>query len=302
MKEKSVTFYKRLIIFTALPILIIISGVLTFFIGHTLGVWDNKGMTVGVKETKQISTNVDKESEAATKSVTNSGIVDKQSPLDEKDTANEEQAVAVSSPVYDKVVYLTFDDGPSKNTEEILKILNEEQVKATFFFNTNEKKQLDNVIKETYDQGHAVGVLTSTGNSYKQIYASVNSYIEDFQAAYDRIYAITGERPTIFRFPGGSINGYNKNIYPALTEEMKARGYVYFDWNVCAQDYSGSASESDVVKNATKIPHQSNECIILMHDIGYDAEESSIKEIIQFYKNNGYSFEKLSKDVKPITF
>lgn len=302
MKERSVTFYKRLIIFTALSILIIISGLLTFFIGRTLGAWDNKGMTVGVKETKQISTNVDKESEAATKSVTNSGIVDKQIPLDEKDTANKEQAVAVSAPVYDKVVYLTFDDGPSKNTEELLKILDEEQVKATFFFNTNEKKQLDNVIKETYDQGHAVGVLTSSGNSYKQIYASVNSYIEDFQAGYDRIYAITGERPTIFRFPGGSINGYNKNIYPALTEEMKARGYVYFDWNVCAQDYSGSASQADVVKNATKIPHQSNECIILMHDIGYDAEESSIKEIIQFYKNNGYSFEKLSKDVKPITF
>lgn len=302
MKERSVTFYKRLIIFTALSMLIIIAGLSTFFIGRTLGVWDNKGKTVGVKETKQSSANVDKESEAATKTVTNAGVVDKQIPQDEKNIANEEQAVAVSAPVYDKVVYLTFDDGPSKNTEEILKLLDEEQVKATFFFNTNERKHLDHVIKEAYDQGHAVGVLTSTGYSYNQIYASVNSYIEDFQAAYDRLYAITGERPTIFRFPGGSINGYNKDIYPALTEEMKARGYVYFDWNVCAQDYSGSESQADIVKNATKIPHQSKECIILMHDIGYDAEESSIKEIIQFYKSNGYSFEKLSKDVKPITF
>lgn len=300
MKERSVTFYKRLIIFTALPILIIISGLLTFFVGHALGAWDNKDMTVGTKEIKQIST--DKDSKTVPQSVTNADIVDKQSPLDEKTTDNEEQAVAVSAPVSDKVVYLTFDDGPSKKTEEILNILDEEQVKATFFFNTNERKHLDNVIKEAFDQGHAVGVLTSTGNCYNQIYASVNSYIEDFQAAYDRLYAITGERPTIFRFPGGSINGYNKNIYAALTEEMKARGYVYFDWNVCAQDYSGSESQADVVKNATKIPHQSKECIILMHDIGYDTEESSLKEIIQFYKNNGYSFEKLSKDVKPITF
>ena len=246
MKERSVTFYKRLIIFTALPILIIISGLLTFFVGHALGAWDNKDMTVGTKEIKQIST--DKDSKTVPQSVTNADIVDKQSPLDEKTTDNEEQAVAVSAPVSDKVVYLTFDDGPSKKTEEILNILDEEQVKATFFFNTNERKHLDNVIKEAFDQGHAVGVLTSTGNNYNQIYASVNSYIEDFQAAYDRLYAITGERPTIFRFPGGSINGYNKNIYAALTEEMKARGYVYFDWNVCAQDYSGSESQADVVK------------------------------------------------------
>ncbi|MBN7774005.1 polysaccharide deacetylase family protein [Clostridium aminobutyricum] len=301
MEERSVTFYKRLIIITALSILIIIMGLLTFFIGNVLEVWNSFDKEVSQKASNQLTINSD--NGLSVKPTTAAGVATKQNSIEkEEKTAEHEQEVAVSAPVSEKVVYLTFDDGPSQNTTEILKILEEEQVKATFFFNTTERKHLDSVIKEAFDEGHAVGVLTSTGNDYDTIYASVNSYIEDFQAAYDRIYDITGVRPTIFRFPGGSINGYNKNIYPALIEEMKARGYVYFDWNVCAQDYSRAASQADIVKNATKIPHRSNECIVLMHDIGYDSEGSAIKEIIQFYRANGYSFQKLSKDVKPITF
>ncbi|QHI73011.1 polysaccharide deacetylase family protein [Aminipila terrae] len=201
-----------------------------------------------------------------------------------------------------KVVYLTFDDGSSPNTPQILDILRENKIKATFFFNTSESQTADSIIKEAYDDGHAVGVLTSTGTNYDTIYSSVDNYVKDFEQSYNRIQRVTGKAPSILRFPGGSINAYDKDRYKDLIKEVVRRGMVYFDWNVCADDGSGKMSKESMITNATKLPKKADECIVLMHDNGNDNTCEALNEIIRFYKDNGYSFKKLTANVKPITF
>ncbi|WP_312653347.1 polysaccharide deacetylase family protein [Aminipila sp.] len=286
MKEKSVVFYKRLIIFTSLSIIIVIACLLAFFVINKLNLWDRESMaekTVPVvsKTTAQEATTSAIEEE---KFITKTAISDK---ITENDG---------------KVVYLTFDDGSSENTLQILDLLKENNIKATFFFNTSENQTADSIIKEAYDNGHAVGVLTSTDYNYDAIYSSVRNYMKDFDKSYNRIYQVTGEKPEILRFPGGSINEYNKADYKSLIEQIVSRGLVYFDWNVCADDGSGKTSKESMVINATKLPSKADKCIVLMHDNGNDNTCQALKEIIQFYKDNGYDFQKLTADVKPITF
>nr|WP_315024942.1 polysaccharide deacetylase family protein [uncultured Aminipila sp.] len=286
MKEKSVAFYKRLIVFTSLSIIIVIACLLAFFVINKLNLWDRESMaekTVPVlsKTTVQEATNSAIEEE---KVITKTAISDK---ITENDG---------------KVVYLTFDDGSSENTLQILDLLKENNIKATFFFNTSENQTADSIIKEAYDNGHAVGVLTSADYNYDAIYSSVENYMKDFDKSYNRIYRVTGEKPGILRFPGGSINVYNKADYKALIEQIVSRGLVYFDWNVCADDGSGKTSKESMVINATKLPSKADKCIVLMHDNGNDNTCQALKEIIQFYKDNGYDFQKLTANVKPITF
>lgn len=286
MREKSVAFYKRLIIFTSLSIIIVIACLLAFFVGNKLNLWDKD--PEAEKVVPAVSNVV---ADEATKSAVEEEKVITETAISDQETEKE-----------GKVVYLTFDDGSSKNTLQILELLKENNIKATFFFNTSENQTPDSIIKEAYDNGHAVGVLTSTDYNYDAIYSSVDNYMKDFDKSYNRIYQVTGQKPDILRFPGGSINGYNKDDYKVLIEQIVNRGLVYFDWNVCADDGTGKTSEESMVINATKLPNRADKCIVLMHDNGNDNTCDALKEIIQFYKNNGYKFQKLTADVKPITF
>lgn len=285
MKEKSVIFYKRLIVFSAFLILIVVACLLITFVGNKL---ESRDIEYIENTMPTASENVERK--------------DINSEIEEQKNVTEVPISEVETNDYGKVVYLTFDDGSSKNTKQILKILKENNIKATFFFNTSENQTADSIIKETYDDGHAVGVLTSTDYNYDGIYSSVENYLKDFDKSYNRIYQITGKEPSILRFPGGSINVFNKDNYPDLIDEIMSRGLVYFDWNVCANDGAGKISKEAMVINATKLPRKSDKCIVLMHDNGNANTCGALKEIICFYKDNGYDFQKLTSDVKPITF
>ncbi|QAT43350.1 polysaccharide deacetylase family protein [Aminipila luticellarii] len=285
MKERSVAFYKRLIVFTALSAIIVIACLLTFLIGNKLDFWSEEPAA-------------EKNVPAASKTIEHQIVT---SAAGEKENPEEPVPDKIAGEVQ-KTVYLTFDDGSSSNTPQILDILAENHIQATFFFNTSESQTADNIIQEAYDGGHAIGVLTSTDGGYHALYSSVGSYLQDFEQSYGRILRITGEPPTILRFPGGSINGYDKNRYPDLIKAVAHKGMVYFDWNVCADDGSGNMSKEAMIANATKLPEKSEECILLMHDNGNDDTCEALQEIIRFYKEHGYEFKKLTADVKPITF
>ncbi len=295
MKEKSVLFYKRLIIFTFLSIIIAVAGLLTFFIGQGLGLWSGES-----NEDQAVPAVSSDGSQKTTDSALIAKENEKNQESNEKTTYS---AINGQRPEdNEKVVYLTFDDGSSKNTAEILGILNQNDIKATFFFNTSESQTPDSIIKEAYDSGHSIGVLTSTGYNYNQIYSSVDKYVEDLNKSYSRLYEITGENPTILRFPGGSINAFNKEIYKGLISEVKKKGLVYFDWNVCAQDGSRFTSKETIVLNATKLPFRKDKCMVLIHDNGNVNTPEALREIIAFYKQNGYVFLPLTADVEPIVF
>lgn len=202
------------------------------------------------------------------------------------------------------VVYLTFDDGPSGVTEKILDTLSQYGVKGTFFVqgtNLNSEQNVE-ILKRIQREGHAIGAHTET-HIYKEIYASVDAFLEDFYTAWNKIYEITGEKTYLYRFPGGSYNSFNKNIIKDVTAEIENRGFVYYDWNVSSEDSIAlNVSIESILENSTKSNGYSR-CILLMHDSAPKLNTAeALPKIIEYYMQKGYSFEVLTPEVKPIQF
>ncbi|BCJ95885.1 hypothetical protein acsn021_34540 [Anaerocolumna cellulosilytica] len=193
-----------------------------------------------------------------------------------------------------KKVYLTFDDGPSHITKDIMDILKKNQVKATFFIvGSTMKEEEKEYLKQMVDDGHTIGIHTFSHN-YKEIYSSVEAFLEDFYEDYKLIYDITGVQVNIFRFPWGSYNMYNRGIRDELIGEMKRRGFTYYDWNVSAEDSVGNPTEYKIKKNVLKDLSRYEEPIILMHDSAINRlTAKSLPEIIKEIQDKGYVFDTL---------
>ena len=188
-----------------------------------------------------------------------------------------------------KIVYLTFDDGPGPYTEDILNILDKYNVKATFFV-TNQFSGYKDLIKLEYDKGHAIGVHTYSHN-YKNIYSSLDNYINDFNNINQVIFEQTGEYSKIFRFPGGSsntISRFNRGIMTKLTEKMTNDGYIYFDWNVDSMDTT-SKDANKIAEHVLNEIENNEYSVVLMHDIK-KANIESLDLIIKSALENGYTF------------
>ncbi len=201
-------------------------------------------------------------------------------------------------------VYLTFDDGPSENTVDILKILDKYDIKATFFVVEAKTERQKEIMRQIVDEGHTIGIH-SISHVYNKIYASVESYLEDLCNTYNHIYEVTGVKPNILRFPGGSINNYNRLIYHQIIAEVTRRGFVYYDWNVSGEDATRDATWTTIYNNIVKsIENSSTErAIVLLHDSGdKDLTVTTVEDIIQDVSALGYSFKPLNNNVKPINF
>jgi len=193
-----------------------------------------------------------------------------------------------------KMAYLTFDDGPSYNTTQILKVLKQYDVKATFFILgstiTEEGKEC---LKTMAEEGHAIGIHTYSHKS-ENIYSSVEAFLEDFNLAYQLIYDTTGVKPNIFRFPWGSVNSYNKKIRNELIEEMERRGFTYYDWNVDSKDSVGNPDEYKITRNIVKDLDKYNNPIILLHDASVNKRTvKTLPLIIEKLKEQGFDFDTL---------
>jgi len=201
-------------------------------------------------------------------------------------------------------IYLTFDDGPSNITNEILDILKEKNVKATFFVVGSQGKNFIKTYQRIVEEGHSIGIHTYT-HKYKEIYSSVEEYLLDFNKIYNLIYDYTGVHSDIFRFPGGSINSYNTNIYNELIIEMNRRGFTYYDWSVSSGDSTGSSSYNKefVKRNVIDSVVNKNNPIVLMHDTANKKPTlEALPEIIDELMNKGYNFLKITNETKPIVF
>ena len=200
-----------------------------------------------------------------------------------------------------KTVYLTFDDGPSQRTPEVLDILKKYDVKATFFIIKGDEKYPE-YMKRAVEEGHTVAVH-SASHKYNEIYSSVDNFLNDFTDCYDYITQVTGVSPTIFRFPGGSVNNYNSSIRRKLVEEMGRRGFVYFDWNVESGDGSGKLSSSTIYKNVINGCKGKERAIVIMHDsAGKSTTVGALEDIILRLKEDGWQFARLDNEVKPMVF
>lgn len=197
-------------------------------------------------------------------------------------------------------VFLTFDDGPSIYTERILDTLKDRGVKATFFVmgHTNEKSKA--IMQRIVDEGHTIAMHTFT-HTYKQIYASVEAYLNDIQQISDLIYENTGVKPDLFRFAGGSVNSFNKALHEEISAEMMRRGYTYYDWNASSGDTAGNTSPSTVYNSSMIMAGKESRVILLMHDIK-EATMKALPDIIDGYAAKGYEFGRLTNVDKPMAF
>ena len=192
-----------------------------------------------------------------------------------------------------KVIYLTFDDGPSNYTNQLLDVLKKYNVKATFFVTGNGS---DEAIWREYNEGHTVALHSYTHN-YGQIYASVDAYFADLDRINDRVERITGHRSNIVRFPGGSSNTVSRKskcIMTTLAHELENRGYAYYDWNISSGDAGATTDMWTVYNNVTR-NLRNGRYVVLQHD-SKPYSVNAVEYIIQYGLNNGYTFERLEHD------
>lgn len=191
----------------------------------------------------------------------------------------------------DKVVYLTFDDGPGPYTEKLLDILDRYNVKATFFV-TNGKPDYQNLIAQEAQRGHTVAIH-SASHDYAKIYQSVDAYFADFDEMNSIITAQTGKAADLVRFPGGSSNTISKKycygIMSQLVCAVEERGFRYCDWNVSSGDAGGTTSTSQVVANVIAGIKGNNVSVVLQHDIK-NFSVDAVEQIIQWGLSEGYTF------------
>ena len=201
-----------------------------------------------------------------------------------------------------KTVYLTFDDGPTELTPKVLDTLKEYDIKATFFIVYRDSDTAKALYKRMIAEGHTLAVHSTT-HKYKEIYQSVDTFMDDFATTANMLEDVTGVKPEIFRFPGGSINSYNRSVYIPIIAEMTRRGYTYYDWNVGSGDTSKQKSAADIYNNVVNGVASHQESIVLMHDLAsHESTLAALSQIIKTLRDSGYTFAPLTKTVRPVSF
>jgi peptidoglycan/xylan/chitin deacetylase (PgdA/CDA1 family) len=193
-----------------------------------------------------------------------------------------------------KIIYLTFDDGPSAHTKYLLDILKKYGVKATFFLvNTGYSDTIARAARE----GHTIAIHSKTHN-YKKIYASEDAYFEDLYFMQNRIREITGQTSYMLRFPGGSSNSvsnFNPGIMTRLTQAVQEKGCRYFDWNVSSGDAGLVDTSQAVFDNVTKGIRRKSTSVVLQHDSLWYSVVAT-ERIIVWGLVNGYTFLPMNYD------
>ncbi len=212
-----------------------------------------------------------------------------------KDSQTEKQAK------YEKIIYLTIDDGPSTVTPFILKTLEKENVKATFFVVGINCIKYPQNLKEIYQKGHLIG-NHSYSHRYKIIYKDFNHFVDDFKKAQDTIYKIVGIKPKYYRFPGGSLS----RVTPQIKKFLDTNGIMYIDWNAITGDSTKNhenLTPNQILKITISTANKKNEVVLLMHDSPSKKNViEALPSIISTFKKQGYRFETIDKMQKPIQF
>ncbi len=187
-----------------------------------------------------------------------------------------------------KKVYLTFDDGPSIYTGQILDILAANDVKATFFVIGRDEGYYP-YYKRIVDEGHTLGMHTYT-HEYGYVYSSREAFAEDVNKLSDLLYDVTGVRSKIFRFPGGSSNTVTSEPISEFIEYLNDEGIVYYDWNALNGDAVTNELDPDtLVNNVMKDVRKNDTSVVLMHDLqSRHTTVESLQSLIDILKSEGY--------------
>lgn len=162
-------------------------------------------------------------------------------------------------------VYLTFDGSPNANTNNILDVLEEYGVKATFFVVGDESDEAKEIYKRIVEDGHTLG-MHSYSNQYSTIYASTEAFSEDFDQISGYLQEVTGTKSLYYRFPGGSSNEISNVNMAEFVRILNDKGVTYYDWNVSAGDAASDYTEEDIITNVTEGVSRYKTSVVLLHD------------------------------------
>lgn len=197
-----------------------------------------------------------------------------------------------------KTVYLTFDDGPSDLTHDILDILGESNIPATFFVLGQYAEARPEIINRMYEEGHAIGNHTYD-HRYDKLYGRFQDFWHQIKQTEEIIRLITSERPQLVRAPGGTAGHFDETYFRL----MEQAGYRVFDWNVDGGDSRRKGVPASEIVDGATAPVKGNEAIVLLHDgTGHKETVKALPKIIDHYKQNGYTFKALSPDTAPVQF
>ena len=199
----------------------------------------------------------------------------------------------------EKVIYLTFDDGPSSITYKVLDILKENNVKATFFIIGNQIKGYENIVERINEEGHSIGLHTYTHN-FKTIYASKKSFIKEMLDTREEINKVIGTSPNIIRFPGGS----RKRLNDEMLKLLHSYNFKTYDWNMNLSDGLRPQTPPDkLFREATRELDKPEPIILLMHcDYMHKNTCKVLPRIIKYYKDKGYEFKVIKEDTPEYYF
>ena len=199
-------------------------------------------------------------------------------------------------------VYLTFDDGPSTYTDEILDILKRYDVKATFFIVGKDGEVPKEMLRRMVDEGHTIG-LHSYSHQYDEIYHSVEAFASDYHKLQNYVYQVTGQKSKIYRFPGGSSNTVSNLEMQEFADYLHRQGVEFYDWNISSGDGGSTLLDVDtLVENSTSGITSKGTSIILLHDA---ADKSTTVEALPIIIENILAMEDtvilpITEDTKPI--
>lgn len=225
-------------------------------------------------------------------------------PVEEsyRDDVQPEVVLADGEDVYQKKVYLTFDDGPSSNTDRILDILKENGIKATFFVVGKTDETSLKAYRRIVEEGHTLA-MHSYSHKYSEIYESKESFIADLEKLQEHLYQVTGVWPRFYRFPGGSSNTVSKTDMQELIDYLDESGITYFDWNIASGDaVSKELDTESIVKNCVDSIDAHTECMILMHDAAdKNTTVEALPEIIAQVQDRGDAvFLPVTDETEPV--
>lgn len=233
----------------------------------------------------EVGTNSATSTEKDTTETTSDG---EQNAASQEGDAKETQQDSVVANSNGKRVYLTFDDGPSIYTGQILDVLKANDVKATFFVIGRDEEFYD-YYKRIVDEGHTIGMHSYT-HVYQDFYESKESFAEELTKLNDLIYNVTGTKSTIFRFPGGSSNSVSSLSIEEYIDYLNENDIDYYDWNSLSGDaVTNGLSPEQLVNNIMNDVSQNEDSIVLMHDLQTThTTVESLQLLIDTLKTEGY--------------
>lgn len=187
-------------------------------------------------------------------------------------------------PKNEKIVFLTFDDGPSQYTEQLIKVLKEHDIKATFFMQgvNLQNKSLQPIVKKASDQGNYIGSHSMT-HDYHKLYVE-GKFIQEMKSTQQLIKAITGKHHQLVRAPYGSAPGLKDQ---AVRKQLAKENIKLWDWNIDSEDWHRDATPQRILSTIKNETIQNTE-VVLMHEKPNTVK--ALPSIIEFYKSQGYKF------------